>query len=124
MAQFGLRFPLYIVLSIGGVALGLDAKGPVPVADIALAVGIGLVIMAFPIYAVQRAVALVSTLTIGAITALGPLFVFGLQTIEGRVDYAPATLFGLAIYFAGAAIAAAGSSHAARRGQEAIGVAE
>ena len=113
MAQFGLRFLLYIVLSIGGVALGLDAKGTVPTEDIAVAVMIGLFIMAFPIYAVQKAVSLVSVLTIGAMTSLGPLFVFGFQMIEGRVDHAPATLVGLAIYFGGALLTAAGSSKAA-----------
>ena len=117
MAQFGLRFPLYIVLSIGGVALGLDAKGTVPTEDIAVAVMIGLFIMAFPIYAVQKAVALVSALTIGAMTSLGPLFVFGFQMIEGRVDQAPATLAGLAIYSAGALLAAVGSFKAAGRGE-------
>ncbi len=120
MAQFGLRFPLYIVLSIGGVALGLDAKGTVPAEDIAVAVIIGLLIMAFPIYAVQKAVSLVSTLTIGAMTSLGPLFVFGFQLIEGRVAYAPATLTGLLIYFVGALLAVAGSSKAARRGDRAL----
>lgn len=116
LAQFGLRFLLYLVLSVSGVALGLDAKGAVPAEDIAVAVGVGLFIMAFPIYAMQKAVSLVSALTIGAMTSLGPLFVFGFQMIEGRVDHAPATLAGLMIYFVGALLAAAGSSRAAHRG--------
>lgn len=73
VAQFGLRFLFYIVLSLGGVALGLDAKGEVLVSDLALAVLVGLLVMAFPIYAVQKAVTLISPLTIGAVTALGPL---------------------------------------------------
>jgi drug/metabolite transporter (DMT)-like permease len=66
VAQFGLRFLFYLVLSLGGVALGLDAKGEVPVGDLAFAVLVGLLVMAFPIYAVQKAVTLVSPLTIGA----------------------------------------------------------
>ena len=94
-----------------------------PAEDIAVAVMIGLFIMAFPIYAVQKAVSLVSALTIGAMTSLGPLFVFGFQMIEGRVDHAPATLTGLAIYFGGALLAAAGSSKAVRRGEKAISTA-
>ena len=114
VAQFGLRFLFYLVLSLGGVALGLDAKGEVPVGDLALAVLVGLLIMAFPIYAVQKAVTLVSPLTIGAVTALGPLFVFGFQVVEGRVEYAQATLLGLGLYFAGAAVAAFGSAQAVR----------
>jgi drug/metabolite transporter (DMT)-like permease len=114
VAQFGLRFLFYLVLSLGGVALGLDAKGEVPVGDLALAVLVGLLVMAFPIYAVQKAVTLVSPLTIGAVTALGPLFVFGFQVVEARVVYAQATLFGLGIYFIGAAVAALGSAQAVR----------
>ena len=113
VAQFGLRFLLYIVLSIGGAGLGLDYKGPVPLGDILYAVAVGLFIMAFPIYAVQKAVTLVSSLTIGAVTALGPLFVFAFQMIEGRVDYAQSTLVGMSIYFVGAMIAVAGSARAA-----------
>lgn len=113
VAQFGLRFLLYIVLSIGGAGLGLDYKGPVPPGDILYAVAVGLFIMAFPIYAVQKAVTLVSSLTIGAVTALGPLFVFAFQMIEGRVDYAQSTLVGMSIYFVGAMIAVAGSARAA-----------
>jgi drug/metabolite transporter (DMT)-like permease len=114
VAQFGLRFLFYLVLSLGGVALGLDAKGEVPVGDLAFAVLVGLLVMAFPIYAVQKAVTLVSPLTIGAVTALGPLFVFGFQLVEGRLEYAQATLFGLGIYFIGATVAAFGSAQAVR----------
>lgn len=108
--QFSVRFPLYIVLSIAGYAAGLDHKEAVPAVDLAFAVGIGLVIMAFPLYAVQKAISLVPPITIGAVTALGPLFVFAFQFVEGRVDYAPATLLGLLVYFAGALIATYGSA--------------
>jgi drug/metabolite transporter (DMT)-like permease len=115
LAQSGLRFPLYLALAAAGYSLGLDHKGPVAPADLATAVAIGLVVLAFPIYAVQKAVSLTSTLTIGAFAALGPLLVFLLQMPEGRVDYAPATLAGLLVYFAGALIAAFGSVRAAAR---------
>jgi drug/metabolite transporter (DMT)-like permease len=114
LTQFSVRFPLYILLSIGGYAAGLDHKETVPAGDTAFAVGVGLLIMAFPLYAVQRAIALVPTITIGAVTALGPLFVFAFQFAEGRVDYAPATLFGLFVFFAGALLATYGSAR--RRG--------
>lgn len=110
MAQFGLRFPLYVLLAFGAFVLGFDHKEDVPTGEIAVAVLVGLVVMAFPMYAVQRAVALVPPLTIGAITALGPLIVFVLQLVEGRVDYAPATLVGLLIFFAGGVLAAFSSA--------------
>lgn len=114
VAQFGLRFPLYIVLAIVGAWLGLDAKGPVPIADMLFAVAVGLAVLAFPIYAVQKAVSLTTTLTIGAVAAVGPLLVFLMQMVEGRVAYSDATSVGLAVYFAGAVLAAFGSVRAAR----------
>lgn len=115
LAQSGLRFPLYLLLALAGYGLGLDAKGPVAADDLALAVAIGLVVLAFPIYAVQKAVSLTSTLTIGAFAAIGPLLVFLLQLVEGRVDYAPATLAGLLVYFGGALLAAFGRVRGAVR---------
>jgi drug/metabolite transporter (DMT)-like permease len=110
IVQFGLRFLLYVPLSAAGAVLGLDAKGDATSGDVTVAVAAGLLLMAFPIYAMQKAVALVSPFTVAAVTALGPLFVFGFQLVEGRVDYAPATLFGLCVYFVGAIAAAVGSA--------------
>lgn len=110
LALFGLRFLLYVMLAGLGALSGLDHKEAVPLSEIAAVVAIGLVIMAFPLYAVQKAISLVSPLTIGTIGALGPLVVFLLQFVEGRVDYAPATLLGLLVYFAGALIAAYGGA--------------
>lgn len=109
LAQFGLRFPLYVVLALGGWWLGLDAKNPVTSHDVLIILTVGMLLLAFPIYAVQKAVSLTSTLTIAAFAAAGPLLVFVLQLAEGRVDYAPATAIGLAIYFTGALVAAFGS---------------
>lgn len=108
LAQFGLRFPLYTVLALAGYALGLDMKetGATPLPDYAFAVVVGLAVLAFPIYAVQKAVALTTTAVIAAFAAAGPLVVFALQMVEGRVDYSAATLAGLMVYFAGAIVSA------------------
>jgi len=108
VAQYGLRFPLYLVVAACGVALGLDAKGPVTATDFAVAVAIGMVLLAFPIYAVQKAVSLVTPLTIGSIAATSPLIVFVMQIVEGRVAVSGATAAGLTVYFAGALVAAWG----------------
>lgn len=110
IAQFGLRFVLYVGVTAAGSLLGLDYKGPVAASEIVVAVLIGFVIMSFPLYAFQRAVSLVSPLIIGVIGALGPLLVFLFQLIEGRVGYAPATLAGLMVYFVGAMLAAYGAT--------------
>ncbi|MDH3667888.1 MAG: hypothetical protein OEN23_13260 [Paracoccaceae bacterium] len=109
---FGLRFPLYVVVAGGLAAAGFDHKAALPAPEIALIVAIGLALVVPPLYALQRAVALISTLTISALTALGPFIIFGLQMIEGRVAYSSETLMGLGVYFAGATLAAFGAVRA------------
>lgn len=115
-AVFGLRFPLYLLLAGAGYLMGLDDKGPVPIGDWLTAFALGLVVLAFPIYAVQKAVSLTSAMTLGAATALIPIAVLAFQALEGRVDYAHATALGLAVYTAGALLAAAGRTRAEARG--------
>ena len=114
IAVIALRMPLYTVVAGGLAAAGLDHKADVAPGEIAVIVAIGIALTVPPLYALQRSVALVSTLTIGALTALGPFFIFGLQLIEGRVDYAPATLVGLCVYSAGALLAAFGAVNASK----------
>ena len=109
---FGLRFLLYVVVA-GTLAATVDTSKPdSPTIEIAQTVGIGLLLIVPPLYALQRAVANVSPLTIGALTALGPFVIFALQIIEGRVGYSWPTLIGLMVYFAGALIAAFGAVRA------------
>ena len=113
LAQFGLRFILYTLIAIAGFGFGIDAKGvDVSAGQIAIIVCIGLVVIALPPYLMQRAVPLVPAMTIAAMTALGPVIVFGLQMVEGRVAYAPATLAGLLLYMSGALVAALGAVRA------------
>lgn len=110
VAQYGLRFPLYVMVAFPATWIGLDGKGPVDPSGLLAVILIGFAIIAFPVFAMQKAISLMSTLTLAAITALGPLFVFLFQIVEGRVAYAPATMTGLMIYFAGAVLAAYGGA--------------
>ena len=114
-ALFGLRFPLYVLLA-GSVGLVTAEAAEVPRGwDMAWMMALGLVLIVPPLYALQRAVALVSTMTLGAMTAAGPLVIFLLQIAEGRVAQSGVTLAGLGLYFAGAVIAAAGAVRAVVR---------
>lgn len=106
---FGLRFPLYVLVAGILAAAGVADKAVLPPEEVAWIVLIGLALIIPPLYALQRAVVLVSTLTIGAITALGPFLIFALQLVEGRVTFAGMTLVGLAIYSVGAVLAAVGA---------------
>lgn len=110
IAQYGLRFPVYALLALGAAWIGIDAKGPIDPSAFAVVLVVGLLIIAFPVFALQKAISLMSTLALASISALGPVFVFGFQLLEGRVSYAPATVTGLAIYCVGAVMAAYGGS--------------
>ena len=110
---FGLRFPLYAVVAGTLGAAGFDAKGSLAAGETTVIVILGLLLIIPPLYALQRAVALVSTLTISVLTALGPFAIFLLQMIEGRVEHSAATLVGLTIFFAGSLLAAFGAVRAA-----------
>ena len=102
---FAFRFPVYILLAAAGWYLQLDYKGPVDAGEVATAILIGFAIMAFPLYAMQKAVSGVGVLLLSTITALGPLVVFCLQLIEGRVAFSGFTLAGLLVYSLGALLA-------------------
>lgn len=110
LAQFGLRFVLYTLLAFMALLIGLDDKGvPTPAVDLVWIVLIGLVVIALPLYLVQKAVPLIHASVITAMTALGPAMVFLMQIFDGRIDYSTATLTGLAIYIVGALMAVYGA---------------
>ena len=109
IAVLGIRLPLYVLVS-GMAAAGTWGTGTeFSTSEIVKFVVIGLILTLPPLYLVQKAVTMISTLTLSSFTALGPLFVFGMQLVEGRVDYRHATLAGLLVYIIGAMIAAYGA---------------
>lgn len=109
LAQFGLRFVLYTMLCVLAFSVGVDDKAvPISLSELWVIVAIGLIVIALPLYLLQKAVPLLPARTIAAMTALGPVMVFMMQLMEGRVSYAPATLVGLLVYVGGAFIAAIG----------------
>ncbi|GGX71100.1 hypothetical protein GCM10007385_45130 [Tateyamaria omphalii] len=116
-AQYGLRFPLYVLIALLAVAFGLDDKGGFEPIGLLFIVLVGVAVIAFPVFAMQKAISLMPSLSLAAVTALGPLFVFFLQLMEGRVAYASATMTGLAVYFVGAVLAAYGGNAPSRAGK-------
>ncbi|WP_419912074.1 hypothetical protein [Hoeflea sp.] len=115
LPAFGLRFILYTVLSMLAFLLGLDDKGTsVPAGEMVRIVFIGLLVIAYPLYLLQKAIPLVHASVIAAFAALGPVIVFVMQLVEGRVDYAIATLTGTALYMVGALLAIHGATRNTR----------
>jgi hypothetical protein len=107
----GLRFPGAVVLA----ALLLPFAGDDPPAAVTPAglAGVGLaclLLIVLPNYVNQVGVSLASPVTVRAVLALGPVLVFTLQLLEGRVSSSRATLTACVLY---ALVAVAGA--AARR---------
>ena len=111
-AIMGLRLPLYVLFAGTLTTLGVDARDPLPLTEIVFVVIIGVLLTAPPLWFMQKAVERVSTLTISSIAALGPFAIFALQLVEGRVDYATATLIGISIYAVAALLAVYGALRA------------
>jgi drug/metabolite transporter (DMT)-like permease len=108
-------FPSNSFLALVAWRFGFDTKAPMPPADIALGVAIGLVVLGFVAYAVQKAISLSSSFAVGTVAALIPFVVFLMQAVEGRVDHSNATLAGLAVCLAGAVMVPTGRTRAALR---------
>jgi len=60
------------------------------------------VLMVLPLYAFQVGIALTAPLTANVLRSLGPVFVFALQQIDGRLTYSAPTLIGILAYSAAA----------------------
>ena len=105
---FGLRFPMYVVVSGLIFTAGYGGGEALPNAELLWITALGLLLVVPPLYALQRAVAQISTLAISLLTAIGPFLIFALQIVEGRVALSTATLAGLCLYFLGALVAAWG----------------
>ena len=106
-----LRFPGAIVLT---AALATASSAPLlagvtPGGFAALAVA-SLLLIVFPNYVNQVGVALASPVTVRAVLAVGPVMVFALQLLEGRLSPSRATL-GACVLYGVLAVAAAVARH-------------
>ena len=107
-----LRFPGAVVLAAALAALSpadvLEGLTPATLGPIA---GASLLLIVLPNYVNQIGVALASPLTVRAVIAVGPVLVFLLQLVEGRLPSSPATLAACVVY----AVFAVASAVARRR---------
>ena len=113
-AVLGLRLPLYVFVT-GAIAYsghGFSHSESIGAGQLAIYVLVGFFLTIPPLYFLQKAVTMLPTLTISALTALGPFVIFALQLIEGRIHYSAITMLGLAIYVVGAIFSALGAVNA------------
>ena len=67
-----------------------------------------------PLYAFQVGIALTAPLTANVLRALGPVFVFALQQVDGRLTYSAPTLIGILAYSAAAILSNVAHARRAR----------
>jgi drug/metabolite transporter (DMT)-like permease len=91
------------VLAVGsdaGVSLGASRH------EVVVVLGAVLALIVFPIYVNQVGTALASPLTVRAVLAVGPVVIFVLQLVEGRLTPSPYSL-GCAVLYGSFAVSAA-----------------
>jgi drug/metabolite transporter (DMT)-like permease len=96
------RYVLLILIAAGvvwqkGGLIGVDSAS-----DAATLTSVATVLIVLPLYAFQVGIGLTAPLTAQVLRALGPVFVFALQQIEGRLSYSAPTLICILAYSAAA----------------------
>ena len=96
------RYGLLILIAAAvvwhkGRLQGIDSIG-----EAATLTALATVLMVLPLYAFQVGIALTTPLTANVLRALGPVFVFALQQVDGRLSMSAPTLIGILSYSAAA----------------------
>jgi len=85
-----LRFVLITLIAL--CAVGID-EGRTLTGGAALHLAVAaMALIVFPVYLAQLGLALTAPITASVIMSTGPLFIFGLQSLEGRVPFSGASL--------------------------------
>jgi drug/metabolite transporter (DMT)-like permease len=110
------RYVLLILIAAGVVWHKGRLDGVGTVAEAATLTALATILIVLPLYAFQVGIALTTPLTANVLRALGPVFVFGLQQIDGRLTYSTPTLICILAYSAAAIVSnVAHARHEARR---------
>jgi drug/metabolite transporter (DMT)-like permease len=97
-----IRYGLLILIAAGVVWHKGGLGGIGTAHEAAMLTALATVLMVLPLYAFQVGIALTAPLTANVLRALGPVFVFALQQIDGRLTYSAPTLIGILAYSAAA----------------------
>jgi drug/metabolite transporter (DMT)-like permease len=97
---------LISVRFVGAIALaamlsltsGADVLAVFAKPDVIVVLGAALLLIVLPNYVNQVGISLASPLTVRAVMALGPVLIFGLQLVEGRLSPSPYSLVAAALY--------------------------
>ena len=98
-ALVSVRFVGAVVLAVALAVSSSDELSTLwPRSGHAVVLGAMLLLIVFPIYVSQVGISLASPLTVRAVLALGPVLIFGLQLVEGRLSPSPYSLLTGVVY--------------------------
>jgi drug/metabolite transporter (DMT)-like permease len=86
------RYILIIAVTIATLAFHRDAAAMPAVGDAAMLALATSLLIVLPLYALQAGIARTTPLTAHAVRSLGPILVFALELLDGRVGYSAPTL--------------------------------
>jgi uncharacterized membrane protein len=92
------RYILIIVIAAGAGLFNTQPSGIATTGELIFLALATTALIALPLYALQLGVAHTAPLTAHVIRALGPVFIFGLELLDGRVNYSAYTLLAIIAY--------------------------
>jgi len=96
------RYGFLILIAAGVVWHRGGLQGIGSISEAATLTALATVLIVLPLYAFQVGIALTAPLTANVLRALGPVFVFALQQVDGRLTTSAPTLTGILAYSAAA----------------------
>ena len=114
------RYGLLILIAAGVVWHKGGLGGIGTAGEAAMLTALATVLIVLPLYAFQVGIALTAPLTANVLRALGPVFVFALQQIDGRLTYSTPTLIGILAYSAAAILSNVAHARSEAGGQSSI----
>jgi drug/metabolite transporter (DMT)-like permease len=92
------RYILIILVALTAQSFGNLPSGIDTVREFTVLALATTALIVFPLYSLQLGIARTSPVTAHVIRSLGPVFIFALELVDGRVAYSGFALFGIALY--------------------------
>lgn len=96
----------FVVVTLVAAALVLGNRAALaPWSELAPILGLSFFLVVAPLYLFQKAIDLAPPVTVGVVTSLGPILIFAVQAVEGRIGVSIWSLAGVVTYSALAILA-------------------
>lgn len=92
------RYWLIVLVALAALTFSNRPTGIADMQQLAVVALVATALIVLPLYSLQVGVARTAPLTAHVIRSLGPVFIFGLELLDGRITYSPLTLLAIALY--------------------------